>query len=329
MSFGVGIVGYGPLFAMGRHHAEAIRRTQGLALVGIYDADPERRRVAREEQPDVKVYDTYEDLLGDGEVSLVVLVTPHHTHHSLSVQASRAGKHVVTEKVMCLSVREADEMMESARQAGKMLTVYQNRRWDGDFLAVKRLWESGALGRVFSVQSCVNGFFRPAGWRAEKRFGGGMLYDWGAHLIDQVLTLFAPEKPLGVYATLYYGGQDVDVETQATVILNFSEGRIALVDVGCVSYLHPPRWVIRGEQGAVIMHDWENGSLRQGTQGDPVETPIKAEPSAWEAFYQNVSRHLNDGEELAVKPEEARLTVQVIESAFESDRLRKWIPLTP
>ncbi len=312
---------------MGRHHAEAVRRTRGLVLVGVYDVDPERRRMAREEQPDVKIYDTYDALLKDEEVGLVVLVTPHHTHHSLSVQASEAGKHVVTEKVMCLNVQEADEMIESARRAGKVLTVYQNRRWDGDFLAVRRVWESGVLGPIFSVQSCVNGFFRPAGWRAERRFGGGMLYDWGAHLIDQILHLFAPEKPLGVYATLYYGGHDLDVETQASVVVNFSEGRMAQVDVGCVSHLSPPRWLIRGERGALVMEGWEEGRLRLASEGEAVEHPLKAEASAWGAFYENVSSHLNDGVELAVKPEEARLTVQVIESAFESDRTRQWIPI--
>lgn len=154
-----------------------------------------------------------------------------------------------------------------------------------------------------------------------------MLYDWGAHLIDQLLVLFVPDKPIGVYATLYYGGLDVDVETQASVMINFSGGRVAQVDVGCVSYLHPPRWLVRGERGALVMHDWENGRVCLSANENLSEGPIKSEASSWTSFYENVSRHLNEGEELAVKPEEARLTVQIIESAFESDRMRQWVPI--
>ena len=133
MSIGVGVVGYGAQFDMGGRHAGQIRETEGLELRGLFDLDPARREAAREEQPDAIIYETYDELLAASNIELVVIVTPHDTHAPLSIAASGAGKHLVTEKVMCLNVQEADAMIAAAEKADRMLSVYQNRRWDGDF----------------------------------------------------------------------------------------------------------------------------------------------------------------------------------------------------
>jgi len=305
---------------MGRHHADHILAVEGLELRAIFDVLPERREAAAAEQPGAVICDSLEQLLDRPDVDLVVLITPHDTHAPLSIQASRAGKHVLTEKVMCLSVAEADAMIEAASQAGRMLSVYQNRRWDGDYLLVRSVLESGVLGDVFQVESSVNGHWFPVGWRGSRAHGGGMLYDWGAHLADQLVQLLLPAKPKAVFATQRFGGHEgVDVETQSTVSITFENGVVAQFDVGCVSHLSRPRWLIRGEAAALRMEGWDMALVRGGIHGDlSGDLTLKAPDSAWRTVYENVRDHLLEGKELAVKPDEVRLSVAILEAARRS-----------
>lgn len=321
------LVGYGAQFGMGKHHAENINKTEGLQVVGVYDLLPERRDAARAEQPGTTIYESFEDLIADENVDMVVLITPHDTHAPLSIAASRAGKHVVTEKVMCLDAREADEMISAAKTAGKMLTVYQNRRWDGDYLTVKKVIESGALGSVFQIESSVNGWWFPAGWRGVKSHGGGMLYDWGAHLLDQIVQLMLPARPKTVYATNHYRVYDVDVATQTTAIITFDNGVVAEIDVGCISHHTRPRWLIRGDKAAMKMENWDEAYVRGEVGGLYGEMKVELEKSRWDAFYRNVSRHLNFGEPLAVLPEEVRISIAIIEAARKSAETGKSVDL--
>lgn len=320
MTIGVGLVGYGAQFQMGKHHADHVHAVEGLELRAIYDVLSERREAAREEQPNVAICDSFEQLLERQDVDLVVLITPHDTHAPLSIQASRAGKHVLTEKVMCLDTAEANAMIEAARQAGRMLSVYQNRRWDGDYLLVRSVLASGILGEVFQIESSVNGHWFPAGWRGSKAHGGGMLYDWGAHLADQLVQLMLPAKPETVFATQRFGGHEgIDVETQTTISVTFDNGVVAQFDVGCISHLSRPRWLIRGEAAALRMEGWDlaliRGIVQPGLTGD---LTLKAPESAWRSVYENVRDHLLKGAELAVKPEEVRLSIAILEAARRS-----------
>ncbi|MER3412683.1 MAG: hypothetical protein C4340_02785 [Armatimonadota bacterium] len=320
MAIGVGLVGYGARFQMGRHHAEHVHAVEGMELRAIFDVLPERREAAREEQPAAVVCDSFEQLLEREDVRLVVLVTPHDTHARLSIQASRAGKDVLTEKVMCLSVAEADAMIDAATEAGRMLSVYQNRRWDGDYLLVRSVIKSGVLGAVFQIESSVNGHWFPVGWRGSKEHGGGMLYDWGAHLADQLVQLMNPVKPRLVFATQHYGGHEgVNVETQTTVSITFENDVVAQFDVGCVSHLSRPRWLVRGEDAALRMEGWDTalvrGAIRGSLSGD---LTLKAPESTWRTVYENVRDHLLDGKELAVKPEEVRCSIAILEAARQS-----------
>jgi predicted dehydrogenase len=299
---------------MGKHHSTEVCGTDGFELRAIFDVLHERREAAREEQPDAQIYETFEELLADPEVDLVVLVTPHNTHRDLSVQASRAGKHVMTEKVMCLNAQEADQMISAAENAAKMLTIYQNRRWDGDFLTVRKVIESGVLGDVFQIESSVNGFYFPDGWRGIRACGGGMLYDWGAHLVDQICTLMRPAEPISVFAVSHAGAHDVDIETQTTAMIKFDNGVSAEIDVGCMSYIARPRWLIRGDRGAFAMPDWQSATLTTAEGGDSVQV----EESNWHGIYQNVADHLAKGTDLAVQARDVAQSIGVIEAAFKS-----------
>lgn len=304
---------------MGKHHADQVHATEGLELRAIFDISAERREAAQAEQPNARVYNSYEELLADETVDLVVLVTPHDTHAPLSVQASRAGKHVMTEKVMCLTVAEADEMIAAANAAGKCLTVYQNRRWDGDFLLIQEVWERGILGPVFQVESSVNGHWFPAGWRGQARHGGGMLYDWGAHLADQLVQLLKPRQPQRVFATQHFGGHDdIDIETQCTVVIQFSDGIAAQLDVGCVSHLTRPRWLIRGEKAALKMEGWDQAVVRGSLEGLSGELHIQAPQSDWSAPYRQLRDHLLHDVDLVIQPGEVRTSIAILEAARTS-----------
>lgn len=305
---------------MGRHHAEHVHAVEGLELRAICDVLPERRDAAREEQPGAAICESLEELLERQDVELVVLITPHDTHAPLSIQASRAGKHVLTEKVMCLNVSEADEMIAATRNARRMLSVYQNRRWDGDYLLVRSVLASGILGKLVQIESSVNGYWFPVGWRGSRAHGGGMLYDWGAHLADQIVQMMLPAMPRTVFATQRYGGHEgVDVETQSTVSITFDNGVVAQFDVGCVSHLSRPRWLIRGEDAALRMEGWDTALIRGRILGTLAgDFTLKAPESRWRAVYENVRDHLLEGAELAVKPEDVRLSVAVLDAARQS-----------
>ena len=141
-----------------------------------------------------------------------------------------------------------------------------------------------------------------------------MLYDWGAHLCDQLCTLMRPAKPLSVYAVSHQGAHAVDIETQTTAAVKFDNGVSAEIDVGCMSHISRPRWLIRGDAGAFCMPDWNHAFIKTAAG----ETQIDVEKPNWKAIYQNVADHLIKRTPLAVKAADARNAMQVIDAAFES-----------
>ena len=313
MSIRVAVVGYG----MGKYHFGDITRTPGLKLYAVCEIDSTKRKAAQDDWG-VKTYASYEEVLNDEKVDLVVLVTPHDTHAPMAIAALQAGKHVITEKVMCLNVAEADAMIAAAKKAGKVLSVYQNRRWDSDFVTVKHIVTQGMLGEVFQIASCVDGYGQPGGWRAHKKHGGGMLYDWGAHLTDQLVQL-AQSDPDTVFAQIEHRVWNVDVDTFAKVMVRFKSGLVGEIEVGCISWIPRPRWHVRGERGALLLQGWDDPfRLQTNVNGLKTEMRIDKLPSSWQSYYQNISAVLNEGAELEVKPEGVRKAIQIIEAAFRS-----------
>jgi predicted dehydrogenase len=175
----VGILGYG---AIGHEHNEAISAVSGLTLSGVCDRDPRRVDAARLLAPDVTSYDDGDALVESDDIDLVIVSTPPNTHAEWALRALAAGKHVVVEKPFCLTTAEADEMVAAAREHDRVLAVYQNRRWDADYLTLKRLVRSGAIGDVFHYESFVGGYGHPCNyWHSDEEVSGGAIYDWGSH----------------------------------------------------------------------------------------------------------------------------------------------------
>lgn len=189
----VGIVGHG--YATATFHAPLISAAPGLALAAISSREPDRVRAA---WPGVAALRSPEDLFARPEIELVVIPTPNATHYPLALAALAAGKHVVVDKPFTLDAHEAEVLIDRAAAAGRVLSVFHNRRWDGDFLALQALLASGRLGRPVQFESHFDRY-RPAvrdRWRESGEPGGGLWYDLGAHLIDQALRLFGPPRSI-------------------------------------------------------------------------------------------------------------------------------------
>lgn len=251
MKHRLAIVGFG---GMAGWHYDLIEGIEDLTVAGIWDIKEERRDYAASRQ--IPVYGSLEDLLADETVDLVLIATPNDVHKSIAVRAMEAGKNVVSEKPVTLSSEDLREMTEAAKRTGRFLTVHQNRRWDEDFLTVKKVMEEGKLGEIFRLESRVHGSRGiPGDWRQEKEHGGGMVLDWGVHLLDQALLLFPGVKLETVYATLTNVTNQL-VDDGFSADLGFANGIHMLVEVGTSNFISLPRWYVLGSDGTAMIRDW-------------------------------------------------------------------------
>lgn len=262
MKHKMAIVGFG---GMAGWHYNEIQTIEGLEIAGIWDIREERRVYAAEEKG-LHVYSGLEDLLADSETDLVLIATPNDVHKPVAIAAMEAGKNVVSEKPVTLCSQDLREMIETSDRTGRFLTVHQNRRWDEDFLTVKKILEEGKLGEVFRVESRVHGSRGiPGDWRQEKEHGGGMILDWGVHLLDQLLQLFSDVPVRSVYGVeTHVTNQLVDDGFYAEIA--FENGVTALVEVGTSNFVSLPRWYVLGADGTAVVEDWElHGKIVRAT----------------------------------------------------------------
>lgn len=330
---GVGVVGYG--YAGRVFHCPLIAQAQGLRLVAISSRDVERREQARQ-QWNVRVYAQPEELLADAQVQLVVLATPHNTHHALGKMALQADKHLVIDKPFTLTTAEAEDLIAEARKRNLLLSVFHNRRWDWDYLTVRQVMEDGLLGEVWQVESCVGRYGHSSRWRAQRESMGSLLHDWGAHLVDQAIQLMG--LPKQVMAWRHFRVWQGDVESFIRAVLDYGEGRTFTVEVNYLRAAERPRWYVLGDKGGLVKYglDPQEKALVAGDITQAQELPeyrarvwlhegdqivghtIESVRGDWREYYRNIAGVLLRGEELAVKPEEAREVIRVIEAALQS-----------
>ncbi|MBC7958755.1 MAG: Gfo/Idh/MocA family oxidoreductase, partial [Vallitaleaceae bacterium] len=195
-TFGLAIVGFG---GMGNWHREFIETIDGLTVVGIYDIKASRCEYALENK--LHVYENLDAVLADAKVDIVLVATPNSAHKEISIKALKAGKNVICEKPAMMNSKELEEVMAVSKEVGKLFVVHQNRRWDADFLTIKAIYDQNLLGEIYTLESRVHGSRGiPGDWRQEKEHGGGMLLDWGVHILDQMLMMI-DEKIKKVFCT--------------------------------------------------------------------------------------------------------------------------------
>ncbi len=321
---GVGLVGYG---AVARAHAESINATSGLRLAGVCDLSKERRELAARELS-VRTHAYAEQMLDDPDVGLVVVGTPPSLHADGVIAALDAGKHVVCEKPFAISVDEADRMIDAAVMRDRVLTVYQSRRWDPDYLAMREVVRSGRIGEPFYMESFIGGFSHPCDfWHSHEPISGGTIYDWGSHYFDWILQLF-PQSVRTVSASAHKRvWHDVTNSDQVRVDLTFAGGVQASFLQSDIAAAMKPKWYLLGTSGAVV-GEWRAEAvpadfparvkvLRPAEAGTHEEL-LALSPRDDHGFYRNLADHLAWGEPLAVTPEQARRTVAVMETATRS-----------
>ena len=334
----VAVVGYG---GMGRYHANHIEEFEKFNLVGIYDIKQSACDVATEKG--VYVYPSFEAVLEDERVELIVCATYNDCHKDIAIRAMKAGKAVISEKPVTMCSEDLEEMIKASEETGKLFTVHQNRRWDNDYRMVKRVLDTNELGNVFSIDSRVYGSRGiPGDWRREKQHGGGMLLDWGVHLLDQILMLNEGKKLLTVYATMTNVTND-EVDDGFRAILKFENGPECLVEVFTNNFIEAPRWYVCGENGTAIIRDWDmNGEIVKikdwaimdavpiqagagitKTMAPRTDETIKKFPFEkiyveWADYYNNIYDVLRNGAQQLITHDQQRRLMKLMEAIIES-----------
>jgi scyllo-inositol 2-dehydrogenase (NADP+) len=341
----IGLIGYG---GMGGWHTEQIQSMPDFQLAAVYDINPEKVKQAREKG--LKGYDTLEEILQDKEIPTVILAVPNNFHKELSIKAMEAGKNVICEKPVMMNSAELADVIAVSKKTGKLFSVHQNRRWDKDFLIIKKVIQDGTIGSPFYIESRVQGSKGiPGDWRCVKEAGGGMLLDWGVHLIDQIMWM--TKSPVReVYAHML-SVKFEGVDDNFKLLLRFENGLSALVEVDTYTFINLPRWHISGDSGTLQIDDfsckgkivrantvemkWDEGIVY--TVAGPTRTMAPRPKESIEElalpeiesdacdYYRNFRDADVNGGELAVKPEEAMRVMRVIDAAFESAKLCKSI----
>lgn len=344
----VGLIGYG---LGGRaFHAPLVAAVPGMRLAAIVTGDAERVAQARAEHPGAQIVDSAERLWERaGELDLVVVASPNRLHVPQAQASLRAGLPVVIDKPLAPTAQEGRALVDEARRAGLLLTVFQNRRWDGDFLTVRRLLAEGALGDVHRYESRFERW-RPVpkgGWResTDPAEAGGTLYDLGSHLIDQALVLFGPVTH--VYAELDSRRPGVEVDDDAFVSLTHASGVRSQLWMSAVAADYAPRMRVLGSRAAYVKPglDVQEAALRDGAVpgpgwgeepqanwgrlgADQSWTPVRTEPGAYPAFYAAVADALRTGGPPPVDPMDAVAGLEIIHAAQGSAASRTVIDLT-
>ncbi len=249
----LGIIGYG---GMAAYHGEQLEGYGRLKVKGVYDLNPERMAAAAKKG--YHPYPSKEAMLTDDEIDIVLVATTNEVHKELSIEAMEAGKHVICEKPVTLSSQELEAIMEASARTGRLFTINQNRRTNKDFVLMKRSVEAGLLGDVYVIESRVEGSRgMPKGWRTIKALGGGMMLDWGVHLIDQLLHMIE-ENVKSVYCDMY-SIEYPEVDDNFRLVITFENGLTAHVEVSTNNYITHPRWYVLGKDGTLQIDDWDCG----------------------------------------------------------------------
>ena len=334
------VVGYG---GMGGWHVEHANESDVVKLLGVYDILPERNELARSRK--IYAYDSYDAVLCDKNVDIITVATPNDQHKELVIRALESGKNVICEKPVALSFADLQDMINTANKSGKIFSVHQNRRFDADFLAIKKLYNSGEIGEVFNIESRVHGSRGiPPDWRRVKKQGGGMLYDWGIHLIDQILQI-VPSKIDTVFCRLDHIANN-EVDDGFKLELMFRNGCRAYIELGTYNFIPLPRFYMQGMKGTAIINDWRDSCkvTKWKAWSESDVTPVKSaagltktmaprdsitvdeyecKPPISDAhdYYRNFVKAIDGVESQMVTHEEMLLDMKVIEAAFESARL--------
>jgi scyllo-inositol 2-dehydrogenase (NADP+) len=342
----VGLIGFG--LAGRAFHAPVIRAVPGLHLAAILQRSGNE---AAEKYPDVRIVRSLDELLAIKEIRLVVIATPNDTHYEFARQCLEAGRDVVVDKPFTTTLEEAISLVQLAKKTGRLLTVYQNRRYDGDFRAILKLVPDGTLGRIVRFETTYDRFrpqLKPGAWRETRRAGSGILFDIAPHLIDHALMLFG--LPEAVTADVRIERENAVADDAFDITLHYPKNVRAVLRSSILAAAPRPRFVLLGTQGSFVKQtfDPQEMNLRRGyipsdsawgaepeenwgvltvPSGDTFdERRIPSVTCDYRDYYANVRDTILGKANLAVTPEWSLDVMRLILLARESSEQRRTLP---
>src|SRR6266481_3767382 len=342
----VGLVGFG--LAGRAFHAPVIRAVPGLHLAAIVQRSGSE---AAEKYPDVRIVRSLDELLSLPGIRLIVIATPNETHYPFAQECLGAGRDVVVDKPFTTNLEEAVALVQLAKETGRLLTVYQNRRYDGDFQAIRQLVEAGTLGRIVRFETAYDRFrpqLKPGAWRETARPGSGILFDIAPHLIDHALVLFG--LPEAVTADVRIERENAVADDAFDITLHYPNSLRAVLRSSILAAAPRPRFVVLGTQGSFVKRsfDPQENNLRLGNipsntswgyepeenwgvltipAGDAFEhRRIPSASCDYRDYYANVHDTILGLAELAVTPEWSLDIMRLLELARASSQKRCTIP---
>jgi predicted dehydrogenase len=320
----VGVVGYGGAFNMGKAHLNEMQKA-GMIPTAVAELDEARLEVAAKDFPGIQTYRSLTAMLKKSGIQLVTIITPHNTHAKLGLEALRAGRHCVLEKPMAMTTAECDALIAAAKKNRVVLSTYHNRHWDGHILNAVKLVRDGVLGDIFRVEAHMGGYGKPGDWwRTSKSISGGILYDWGVHLLEYSLQLINSDivEVTGFARQGFWGPQtkwkaDAN-EDEGFAVVRFKNG--ALLTLLITTLENNPRpgiLNVTGTKAAMVM-DWPHCEVIRRDGNSVISTKYKNPQSEGWRFYQNMADHIAKGEKLVITGEWARRPIHILDLANRS-----------
>jgi len=319
---------------MGRSHLQEMSRA-GMTPAAVCEIDPERLKAAHSDFPGIQTYTDLSRMLRESAVDLVTVITPHNTHAKLAIQCLRAGCHVVCEKPLAITTDECDAMIAAAKASGVLLSAYHNRHWDGHILrAVEEIKRRKAIGEIVRIEARWGSRSKPGDWwRTSRSISGGILYDWGVHLLEYALQLIDSEilEVSGHAKSGYWGPGTVwkkDAnEDEAAAIVRFRNGAWVSLNISQLESNPKPGFLeIVGTEGNYLVKDWQHYEIHRRI-GSTLEIEQGSHaPTTWDSYYENIAAHLTKGTKLVITPEWARRPIHIIDLAVRSAKLNRALP---
>lgn len=341
-TYNLAAFGYGGM--AGVHIDKVLSKYDRINVKGVYDIDPLRMEAAKKNGH--YTYASKDELLNDKDIDIVLVATTNDCHKELCIDALRAGKNIVCEKPVTMTSNDLLDIIEVEKQTGKVFTVNQNRRVNKDFVLMDRSVKSGKLGKVYHIESRVEGSRGlPEGWRTLKAKGGGMMLDWGVHLIDQIM-LMLDEKVVNIFCKMY-SVHYPEVDDNFRMIMTFESGLTALIEVSTNNFINHPRWYVLGTDATLQIDGWDcEGRIVKpikkansweveivSTKAGPSKTMAPRDESTVETtmlhapndvddslvpMYNQFVAKLDGDAELTITPQQALRVIKVMEAAFLS-----------
>ena len=320
----VAVVGYGGAFNMGRQHLQECARN-GMTPAAVVELDPARLEIATTDFPGIQTFSDTTAMLKHSDADLVIIITPHDSHAPLALQCLKAGRHVVCEKPMALTTAECDAMIRAAEKHDVMLSTYHNRHWDGCILEALDHLKRGAVGEIVRIEARMGGYRKPREWwRSLKSVSGGIMYDWGVHLLEYCLQIVKSDiveisgfAHTGYWAKRVPWKKDAN-EDEATAIVRFANGVMLTLRMSAIEMNGKSGIVeVTGTEGAYVFDGKHYELIQPGDDSTKRTEGDNREGEQWR-YYRNIADHLVKGTRLVISAEWARRPIHIIDLAARS-----------